>query len=66
MITALVASNTEYFEQVSSPSVNAKILKIHSGYLFLNYTSWLTPFTIESYNLVEPLGLAADTKRLKS
>jgi hypothetical protein len=66
VITAFVASNTEYLEQVSSPSVKAKILNIHYGYFFLNYTNWLTPFTIESYNLVEPLGFAAETKRLKS
>jgi len=35
--TAFVASNTELVEQVSYPSVRARILRMHSGYFFLKF-----------------------------
>ena len=65
-ITAFAASKLVKDEAVSSPSVKARILKRHYGYLFLKATNWLTACIIESYNLVDPLGLAPAISLLKS
>ena len=53
-------------EPVSYPSVKAKILKMQSGYFFLNSFKDLEAVMIASYTNVEFLGAAVETNLLKS